>query len=277
MHPAAGPFIGGSLVVGGLSAFIAGFRALRIYRAVRDTPTARIRSMAMGLVEVNGTVQPRSAQCAPFSGRECAFWEVDIATLGSRSRAGTESWHVVHRKSSGQPFFLSDDTGVALVYPQGASVRTNFGVEEKTGGLGVPDLYMQYMEQHGLALRGVWAIGPMRFRERVLEPGQRVYALGRAWPRAMSRSISFDDDELAATGTDGIRPVRQLRSLDAEVRGVIRGGTGGEPFVISQDAESTVQMEYAVKAFGGVLAGPALTLFGLWWLLELAKSGQLFR
>ena len=92
----------------------------------------------------------------------------------------------------------------------------------------------------------------------------------------MSRDVSFVEEELAATGTD-VRPVRQMRTLDAEVRGVIRGGTNGEPFVISQESESTVRMEFAVKAFGGVIAGPLLAVFGVWWLLELMKTSHLFR
>jgi hypothetical protein len=34
-------------------------------------------------------------------------------------------------------------------------------------------------------------------------------------------------------------------------------------------------MEYGFKAFGGLVGGPALALFGLWCLIELAKSGSL--
>jgi hypothetical protein len=36
-------------------------------------------------------------------------------------------------------------------------------------------------------------------------------------------------------------------------------------------------LEYGVRAFGGLLGGPPLALFGLWCVLELARTGQLFR
>ena len=98
------------------------------------------------------------------------------------------SWSTVHRNRSGHPFYLRDDTGTALVYPQGAECHMPFGIEEHTHGLGVPEPYSGYMEQQGLVMRGVWALGPMRFRERVLEDDALVFVLGRAFPRASARA-----------------------------------------------------------------------------------------
>ncbi len=256
--------------------FRAGFKALRVQRLIQETPTSLIRSMAMGLVELNGHVEERSRVSAPFSGRECAYWEIEIATRSSNSRNGTRTWSTVHRNRSGHPFYLRDETGVALVYPQGAECRLPFGVEEESHGFGVPDCYMEYMQSQGLGLRGVWALGPMRFRERTLESGANVFALGRAFPRAMSMNVSWDENELAATGTDAHGSAR-LQTLDEEVRGVLRRGPNDPAFLISPQSEKTMTFEYGLKAFGGLLGGPLLTLCGVWCLLELAKSGQLFR
>ena len=260
----------------GVWAFLHGFRSLRTWRVIRDTPTARVRSMAMGMVELNGTVEPRSDTVAPFTGKSCVFWEVEISTLSGRSRGGRTNWHVVHRNRSGNPFYLRDETGVALVYPQGADVKVGFGAEETTHGLGVPEMYMQYMEQQGLGMRRMWAIGAMRFRERALEPGVRLYVLGRAHPKAMARDVSFDDIEMQATGTDGWR-AKRVREVDPDVRGVIRSGQKGEPYLMSQTSEAGMTLEYGVRAFGGLIGGPLLACFGLWCLLELARAGSFFR
>lgn len=260
--------------LGGTWAFVQGFGALRTWRVLRDTPTARVRSMAMGMVELNGQVESRSDLVSPFSGRTCVWWEIEISTMSGRSR-GNSNWSVVHKKASGQPFYLRDETGVAMVYPQGANVKVNFATEETTHGLGVPELYMQYMEQQGLGLRRMWALGAMRFRERVLEAPQRVFVLGRAFPRAMTREVSFADIEVAVTGTDGGRHESATRQSerDEDVRGVIRQGGSGEPFLIGQRSESELVLEYAVRGFGGLILGPALACFGLWCALELARSG----
>jgi hypothetical protein len=254
--------------------FHVGFRSLRIRRLIEGTPASRIRSMAMGLVELNGKVSERSRVTAPFSGKACAYWEVEIATPSGRGR--NRGWSTVHRNHSGQPFFLSDDTGTALVYPQGAECHLPFGIEEITNGLGVPEPYSGYMEQQGIGMRTIWALGPMRFRERILEDELSVFVLGRAFPRAQSTAISWDEEGVQATGTDGMATSR-VRDMDREVRGIVRRGPQDPVFVISRDSEKTMELEYGLKAFGGLVGGPLVTLFGVWCLLELAKSGQLFR
>ena len=88
------PVLASIFVVGGVVLFVRGFRAWTERRLIENTPTARIRSMAMGLVELEGTVEPRSVLAAPFSGHECAYWQVDIST---RSKDG---WNVIHKNSS---------------------------------------------------------------------------------------------------------------------------------------------------------------------------------
>ena len=69
----------GLSLLGGPVLFVQGFRDLRLERMIQNTPTARIRSMAMGLVEISGAVAPRSVFTAPFSARPCAYWELDIS------------------------------------------------------------------------------------------------------------------------------------------------------------------------------------------------------
>lgn len=257
-------------------AFVAGFHAMRMRRLIEETPTSKIRSMAMGRVELVGHVEPRSRVIAPFSGRPCVWWEVEVQT-GAASRDGRQTrWNTVHRNHSGHPFYLRDETGVALVYPQGAQVRLPWGVSEETRGLGVPDPYGEYMKANGLALGKIWALGPMRFRERSLESGTAVYVLGRATPRAQSMTVSWDEEALEATGTDAVGATR-VRNDDAQVAGVVRRGEQDPAFLVSLQSEKTMAFEYGLKAFGGLAGGPALGLFGAWCLVELARTGQLFR
>jgi hypothetical protein len=275
VHPVELGF-GAALAAGGPWLFAQGFKALRIQALIRNTPTARVRSMAIGLVEVTGTVLPRSRTVAPFSGRPCVWWGVEIQTLASKSKSGTRSWNTVHSADSGRPFYLRDETGVALVYPQGAECKVGFDVVEETGGLGVPQMYTDFMESRGLAMRHLWSVGPMRFRERRLEEGHAVYVLGRANPRSVARAVSFGEEALEATGTDSYGATH-VRTLDDEVTAVIRRGPRDPAFLISTTSEKTETFLYGLKAFGGLLGGPLLTVFGVWCLLELAKSGRWFR
>lgn len=258
----------------GVFGFVRGFQAMRLRRVIEDTPTARIRSLAMGLVELQGRVRARSRVSAPFSARPCAWWEVELQTL-RRSKNGFRQWGTVHREHSGRPFYLEDETGTALVYPDGARVNAGNRVEEETRGLGVPEPYASWMADRQLPLRMLWSLGPMRFRERILDEGQAVYVLGRAHAKPHAVSVSMDDEEvLLATGTDAIGAAH-VRHYDGDCSAVLRRGPKDLAFLISDRSEKTMSLEYGFKALGGLVGGPLLALFGLWCLIELAKSGDL--
>lgn len=266
--------LGSAAAVGfGAFAFVHGFQALRIQRLIMDTPTAKLRSLAMGMVELQGTVRARSRVTAPFTNRSCAWWEVELQTL-RQSNKGLKQWGTVYREQSGNPFYLEDGTGAGLVYPQGADLRAGDLVMEETHGLGVPEPYSGFMAQRQLGLRHLWSMGPMRFRERVLDEGCGVYVLGRAYPKPHAVAVSMDDEALQATGTDAIGAAH-VRRYDGGCCAVIRRGKDDPAFLISERSEKTMTLEYGVKAFGGLVGGPLLTVFGLWCLIELAKSGDL--
>jgi len=257
----------------GAYAFVQGFHAMRIQRVIMDTPTAKLRSLAMGLVEVEGRVQARSRVTAPFTTRPCAWWQVELQTL-SQSNRGLKEWNTVYKEQSGNPFYLEDGTGTAMVYPQGADIRAGDLVQEETHGLGVPEPYASFMADRQLGMRHVWSMGAMRFRERIVDEGCAVFVLGRANPKPHAVDVSMDDEALQATGTDAAG-AQHVRSHDGACCAVIRRGKDDPAFIISERSEKTMTMEYGLKAFGGLVGGPLLTLFGLWCLIELAKSGSL--
>lgn len=261
-------FAAGLGLLAGPVFFARGFRDLRVRRLLQNTPTSRIRSMAMGLVEVCGRAESRSRVTAPFSGRDCVFWHVEIAT-----RTGKRGWSTVHRNDSGNPFFLRDDTGVALVYPRGADCKIHFGVEEECLGVSLPSIYAEYMKEHCGPSSGLWRLGSLRFRERVLEAGQQIYLLGSAMPRSTAVAVS-EPDEAAATGT-GDWAARRIRPIQEEVTAVIRRGENERTFIISQDSESTLTLTYGAKALLEIAGGPAATLFGLcYWLDYLRRMAS---
>ena len=262
---------------GGPALFAGGFRDLRLKRLIQNTPTSRIRSMAMGLAEVNGVIECRSMVSAPFSGRPCACWNVDVSIQGRRNH-----WSVVHRATSGHPFFLRDETGVALVYPSGADCRVRFAAEDVCAGLALPECYARYLAT--LGPKGyLWRIGVLRFRERVLEEGASVYVMGTATPHAQAFTVSegeaigaAEGEALAATGTDEWRG-RRVRARDHEVAAVIRRGPHEKTFVISQDSERDITVGLGIKALAKLVGGPALAILGLGYWLHAFSSGAILR
>jgi hypothetical protein len=256
----------GMALLSGPWLFWRGFRYLRTCQLIEDTPTAHIRSMAMGLAEVCGQVRGRSEVTAPFSGRSCAYWELDISVRG-RQRG---SWSVVHRNQSGHPFFLEDPSGVALVYPHGAECKVRFGTDEECYGLTLPPVYADYLRDHASVSGTLARLSWMRFRERTLEDGMQVYVLGTATPR--SRAIVVSEGEaLAATGTDGLGDVRR-HEYDQRTVAVMRRGENEKTFIISQESERDLVFGLKIKAAAMIWGGPLLALLGLgYWLMAWAS------
>jgi len=54
-----------------------------------------------------------------------------------------------------------------------------------------------------------------------------------------------------------------------------RRGRDDAAFIISDRSEKAMTFEFGLRAFAGVVGGPLLALFGIWCLLELARSGAL--
>jgi hypothetical protein len=281
------PLLATAALLGGPVLFLRGFRVFRTCQLIRNTPTARIRSMAMGLVEVKGDVAPRSGVTAPFSGRPCAYWEVDIAVRGKRRNG----WTVIHRNQSGQPFYLSDETGRALVFPHGAECRVHVQVQEECAGWSLPDCYSEYLRDHPLGFRSIARLGTMRFRERLLEEGHQVYVLGSAFPSPRQQAV-VQGEWLEATGTDAVdadwaanggrdeRPAHdgphalrasRIRDLDQDVQATIRRGENERTFIISQHSEHDLTFALTWKGWGMLIGGPLLALIGLgYWLVTLS-------
>ena len=250
--------------------FWRGFKHMRTCRLIENTPTGRVRSMAMGVVELNGKVEARSYLTAPFSGRPCAHWQVEIAARGRRRG----SWSVIHRNHSGNPFYLEDDTGVALIYPQGSDCRIRFGTDEECSGVNLPEVYADYVRENPGALGPLNRLSWLRFRERTLEDGMQVYVLGTATPR--SRAIVVSEGEaLAATGTDGLGD-RQRMERDHATVAIVRQGESEKTFIISQESERDITFGLKMKAVVMICGGPVLALLGLAYWLNVIASRQLF-
>ena len=260
------PLFASLALIAGPVLFVRSFRDFRTQRLIENTPTARIRSMPMGLVEIQGAVVPCSTLAAPFSGRACAYWEVDISTETRRGQ-----WNVVHRNYSGHPFFVQDETGVTMVLPQGADSRLSPGVEEECAGLSLPECYASYMRGENLALQDFWQLSAMRFRERILEEGQHLFVLGTAMPRGRALTVS-EGDALEATGTEDARAHRK-RTLAEQAVAVVRKGETQPTFILSQQSERTLTTRLGLRAFAELAGGPALTLFGLgYWIYKISAG-----
>lgn len=151
----------GSVVLG------VGLNSLRRWLRVRAREPVTIRAAATepGQVELEGQVEPTTDILeAPFSGTECVAYECRI------ERRSGNSWQIATEATDQVPFRLVDDTGVARVDPDGATLSLTSERIDDVDPDALPD-----------DLQPVNVTGRLRYTERRLDVGATdVYVGGDA-------------------------------------------------------------------------------------------------
>src|SRR2546429_4904509 len=93
----------------GLGLFVYGFRLLQRRRLILDTPFSRIRSAAMGMVELSGLAVGPYTMPAPVTGRPCYYYRTKVSEFKQSGK--NKEWVTVAGECLHLPFFLDDNTG----------------------------------------------------------------------------------------------------------------------------------------------------------------------
>jgi E3 Ubiquitin ligase len=104
----------------GVYLFFRGFRMLQRKRLILNTPSSKIRSASMGLVEVSGLAVGPYTMAAPITSLPCYYYRT-MAWQWKQSGKNRE-WVKVADESLHLLFYLDDNTGRVLVNPQGAEL-----------------------------------------------------------------------------------------------------------------------------------------------------------
>jgi hypothetical protein len=181
------------------SLFGGGFYYLRLKRLVENTPTSKTRSVAMGMVEVQGRAVRQYALVSPMSQLACVYYRVRKYVRGDNA-----NWRLSSETESGQvPFFLQDETGRVQVNPEGATVRPrtrNEGLPGRMGLLmatsGITDANEKWVEE-------VIAEGTFLYVLGFARSGERTQLSLREQTIAALRSLKSDPLKLKRFDTDG--------------------------------------------------------------------------
>jgi hypothetical protein len=163
-------------IAGGLYFFIAGFQLLARKRLLLATPTSRIRSAALGLVEVNGIAAGPHTIPAPITGNPCFLYH----TTAWQQREGKKNgWEKVAEETLHLPFFLDDTTGKVLIEPLGADLdlhrdfREEYAVPFFSGLDDIPPRVSAFLYRHGVASKR-----RLRIEERSIKPEDALFITG---------------------------------------------------------------------------------------------------
>ncbi len=174
--------------LGGLLGIAAGFGTFRDLQLVRNTPTSKIRSMAMGLVEVKGESIPSDRTVkAPISDEDCLFYVYKVEEYQQQGKH--KNWVTIDSGRDGEPFHLDDGTGTVTVDPEGAELEIPWDRNiHLDGGEKPPDYISEFIESNPKIREGsneAFDIfdNDRRFKEKYVLSGEQVYVFGKAMNR----------------------------------------------------------------------------------------------
>jgi hypothetical protein len=220
-------------VAGGLYFFGAGFHLLARKRLLLATPTSRIGSAALGLVEVNGMAAGPHTMPAPITGKPCFLYH---ATVWQQRQGRSRDWEKLVDETLHLPFFIADSTGQLLVEPLGADLdllrdfREEYDASFFSSNLDdLPPCVRSFLSRHGIV-----PARSLRIEERLIKPGDATFIAGTIAENPGIEVRPYSPRE--ASRRDASRNDRQSPALDnsPEQPQIIRLVPGAAPSTAQQ-------------------------------------------
>ena len=168
------PIVG---IATGLYGFFQGFQLLRRKRLILNTPASKIRSAAMGLVEVSGVATGPYVISSPLKRLECYYYRSMAWEL--RQRGKNSEWVKIADESMHLPFYVDDSTDKVLVDPSGADMDLHCDYhEEFHSSAFFESTEMPEPVSTFLARQGINSNGKIKVEEYCIKPENFVFVLG---------------------------------------------------------------------------------------------------
>ena len=242
------PIVG---IIVGIILFFAGIKWFGYKRLIENIPTSKIRSIAMGLVEIFGKVIPieNNLLNSPFSNTECVYYKYTVERWVKRN--DKHHWQIVNSGKTSLPFKLNDDTGSVLIDPVGADIDIKSVTYSSGAGHDPSFIIQKFLNSNNLKYEGFFGINyRMRYRESIIVPGKNLYIIGSA-----------TDNPFKADGT---------AQHSAEDIMIHRGK--GKLFHISHKPEKGVIKTYLIKALGGLFIGSLIIIICFNMILKMIEN-----
>jgi E3 ubiquitin ligase len=162
----------------GIVLFVRGFIMLRFKRLILNTPTSRVRSASMGLVEISGMAKGPTTIPSGITGEACYYYRAVAWELQQSGR--NREWKQVASESLYVPFFVEDATGKMLVDPQGADLdlHRNFKDEFDTSFFSSRRDMLPENAAKFLMRNGIGYTNSIRLEEYCIKPDFPLFVLG---------------------------------------------------------------------------------------------------
>lgn len=225
----------------GLFLFYKGFSWFKRKRLIEDIPTSKIRSIAMGLVEVKGKAlqAKKEIKQSPLSGKKCIYYRYLVEKLVSSGKSSR--WVRVKQGRSDEPFFVEDETGKVMVDPKNAEVHVPMSYHSRSKwGRDPEPAVKRFLQKENIRFEGrlFGANYTMRYREWLIAPKMQLYIMGTAADNPYVEE---------ATAVKGVKDI------------IIKRGRE-KVMVMSNRKEKQILNTLKLKAIGGIAGGALLSV-----------------
>ncbi len=236
-------FVGGSIL------FVIGMRLFKKKQMIENIPTSKVRSLAMGLAEVQGKAIALKDKMlkSPFTNKNCVYYKYAVEEYHHSKNGGY--WIIVKSGDKRSLFFLKDKTGMVLVNPSGADIDIpkdwrfqpslfNWSPHKK-----VEDKIKSFFKKERMSYTGFFGMKRnLRFTEYYIAPRDKLYILGTA----------------------GDNPHKKEASAMHSIEDIMmQQGKEEKFFYISDKHEKSLLKNLHFKTNLSLIGGGALTVFGI--------------
>jgi hypothetical protein len=182
----------------GLGSIYGGATRHLLLQKIKNIPTSKVRSAAIGLIEIFGKAKCSEPMESPISKAKCIYWRLKCEYY---RRSGKNShWSDFYNASSSNMFNLEDDTGMMLIDPKDGEIDipSDFVSKGHLSGAGFLGMPQQALDKKVL---DYLAANPdinqkfqshrntdLRVTESYIAEGDPLYVLGTAETKPDSNS-----------------------------------------------------------------------------------------
>ena len=226
------------LIIVGSVLFQFGFTKMSELQLIRNTPRSKIRSVAMGIVEISGRIASEHVLTSPYSKSPCVYYRSELQIYRSYRSSDDETgyqWEVLSTESFKIPFWIKDKTGQMMVDPEGAE----FKISDRAFGFLKPD----GTPQEDIVENFSPQAGDQQYVEKYLSPNDVIFVFGTAG----------------------------LKTEGAKSHVVIQRGNADSTFIISDDRQKDVVSDTKWEMIAGLSYGVILFITGFFEILHLSN------
>ena len=183
------------LIVIGISFFFYGLLSIKRKNLIEITPTSKIRSIALGLVEISGKVAPYKSEIlkSPLAGTECVYYRYEIKEWNGEN----DIWKIIKKGQKQVRFLLQDDTGSVVVDPTDAQIDIPISLASGSEpGIDPPPHVVQFLNSDNIKYKGFLGRNKrMQYLEYLLVEGEILFVMGGAIPSPLAINGDKDNDD----------------------------------------------------------------------------------